>query len=381
MIGAVSGWYSKFKTLLQRGEQGSELTKYFLKTTTISALVLLAAGTVGACSSDKEGKPAAAAQDEAFPVEVIKVQEASLQRTVNAVGTVRFRRETPLGFTSPGRVASVRFNEGDYVKRGAVLAALDRENVGADLAVAQAELDRANAEYGRLRSLYADGWITKRQFEASEAAAKAAQARVSQAGYASGTSHIHAPSSGVILSRAVEPGQVVAAGTPALILGEDSQGFVFRVPIVDRDASKLRVGAPAKISIESLGGDPIDATISEIDGRANEATGSFTVVFRIAARPGLRSGQIGTAAITLPAAEDGALQIPASALFGVRTGEGLVYVVGKNNRVETRNVSIERVTDDFVIVTGGVGPGDVIVTLGGEKLRTGSKVRPVAAAR
>ena len=99
------------------------MTKYFLKTTTISALVLLAAGTVSGCSSEKEGKPAAAAQDEAFPVEVIKVQEASLQRTVNAVGTIRYRRETPLGFTSPGRVASVRFNEGDYVKRGAVLAA------------------------------------------------------------------------------------------------------------------------------------------------------------------------------------------------------------------------------------------------------------------
>ena len=348
--------------------------------TLFATLFMGMALSLAGCSSEEEGKPTTASQEEAFPVQVIKVQESSLQRTIDAVGTIRYRRETPLGFTTSGRVASVRYNEGDYVKRGATLAALDRQNVRADLSVAQAERDRTQAEFERLRGLYADGWITKKQYEASEAAAKAAAARVRQASYASGTSHIHAPSSGVILSRSVEPGQVVSAGTPALVLGQDSQGFVFRVPVVDRDASKLRVGMPAQISIESLGGDPINATISEIDGRANEATGAFTIVFRLKARPRLRSGQIGTAAITLPAAEDGSLQIPASALFGVRTGEGLVYVVNKENRVETRNVSVERVMDDFVIISGGVGPGDVIVTRGGEKLRTGSKVRPVAAA-
>ena len=137
----------------------------------------------------------------------------------------------------------------------------------------------------------------------------------------------------------------------------------------------------ADINIESLEGAPIAATISEIDGRANEATGAFTVQFRLANRPRLRSGQIGTASIKLPASESGALQIPASALFGVRTGEGLVYIVGDKERVETRNVSIERVTDGFVIVTGGIKPGDVMVTSGGEKLRTGSRVRTVATAQ
>jgi multidrug efflux pump subunit AcrA (membrane-fusion protein) len=96
----------------------------------------------------------------------------------------------------------------------------------------------------------------------------------------------------------------------------------------------------------------------------------------------LRSGQIGTATITLPASEKGdQLQIPASALFGVRTGEGLVYVVGAKNRVEISNVIIHRVTDKFVLVSGGIQPGDKIVTSGLEKLRTGSAVRIVKGLR
>lgn len=334
---------------------------------------------LAACGEDKVVTKTAA--DEIHPVQVVTVQQENLQRTINAVGTVRYRRETPLGFTTPGKVATVRFEEGDFVKRGALLAALDTTSVGADVSVATAERDRARSEFERLRSLYADGWVTKARYEAAEATVKAADARVRQAGFASGTAQLYAPSSGVVLTRNVQPGQIIAAGTPALILGEGDEGFVFRVPIIDRDASKLRVGMAADIAIESLGGAPITATISEIDGRANEATGAFTVQFRLANRPQLRSGQIGTATIKLPAADSGStLQIPASALFGVRTGEGLVYVVDAKSRVETRNVAIERVTDEFVIVSGGLKPGDIIVTSGLEKLRTGLKVRAIKAA-
>lgn len=321
------------------------------------------------------------AVDEIFPVEVIAVQQQSLRRTLNAVGTVRYRRETPLGFTTSGKVASVRFDEGDYVQRGVLLAALDATSTGADLSAASAERDRARSELERIRSLYADGWVTKARFETAEATYKLGDARLRQAGFASGTAQLYAPSSGVILARNVEPGQIVSAGTAALVLGQGDEGFVFRVPIIDLDASQLRVGMAADIDIRSLEGAPITATISEIDGRANEATGAFTVQFRLAGRPRLRSGQIGRASIMLPAANNGSLQIPASALFGVRTGEGLVYVVGDQNRVETRNVVIERVTDGFVIVTGGIKPGDRIVTSGTEKLRSGSRVRPVTTAK
>lgn len=334
---------------------------------------------LGAC--DGERVATKKASDEVHPVQTVTVQPENLQRTINAVGTVRYRRETPLGFTTAGKVAAVRFEEGDFVKRGALLAALDSTLVGADVSVATAERNRARSEFERLRSLYADGWITKARFEAAEAAFNTADARVRQAGFASGTAKLYAPSSGVILTRNVQPGQVIAAGTPALILGEGDDGFVFRVPVVDRDAAKLRVGMAADIAIEALNGAPIAATISEIDGRANEATGAFSVQFRLANRPQLRSGQIGTARIQLPASGDGGtLQIPASALFGVRTGEGLVYIVDTNNRVRTRNVSIERVTDDYVIVSGSIRSGDTIVTSGLEKLRPGSKVRTVRAA-
>jgi RND family efflux transporter MFP subunit len=344
----------------------------------ILALALMTCALLTACNKNDGQAVVKSTNEEIHPVQTVTVQQENLVRTINAVGTTRFRRETPLGFTTSGKVAAVRFNEGDYVKRGALLAALDTTSVGADLSVAQAERQRTQADLDRIRSLYADGWVTKARFEASEASAKVAAARVQQAGFAKGTAQLYAASSGIVISRLVEPGQVVGAGSPALILGQTDEGFVFRVPIIDKEASKLRVGMTAQIQLEALGDDPITATISEIDGRANEATGAFSVQFRLPARSKMRSGQIGTAKITMPAANDGALQIPASALFGVRTGEGLVFVVDSaTSRVETRNVAIERVTDGFVIVKGGLKPGDVIVVSGAEKIRNGSRVRSI----
>jgi RND family efflux transporter MFP subunit len=336
--------------------------------------------SLSACSGSKPEK--AAVNDESFPVQTITVQQSNLQRTLSAVGTVRYRRETPLGFTSPGKVSSVRFNEGDFVKRGALIAALDSTTVGADLSVAEAERSRAQADFRRIEELYREGWVTKARYEAAQASATSATARVSQARFSTGNAQVYAPSSGVILARNVEPGQVVGAGSVAVILGQADQGFVFRVPVVDGDASKLNVGMAAEITLDALDGGPITATISEIEGQANQATGAFTVLFRLPPQTKIRAGQIGSANIKLPAAADGALQIPASALFGVRVGEGLVYIVDpKTNRVETRNVVIDRVMDDFIIITGGLVPGDRIVISGGEKLRTGAKVRPTDVAR
>ncbi len=340
---------------------------------------LAVAAMLSACNSQKPA-PKASVED-IQPVQVVTVQPGNAIRTISAVGTIRYRRETPLGFTTSGKVASVRFEEGDYVKRGALLASLDTTTVGGDVNVARAEQDRAQSEFSRIASLYKDGWVTKSRYEAAEAATKVASARVSQAGFARGTAQLYAPSGGVVLVKNAQAGQIVSAGTPALILGQADEGFIFRVPVIDKDASKLRVGMPAQIVIEALGTTPVSATISEIDGRANEATGAFTIQFRIANQPKLRSGQIGTVTINMPAAEDGSLQIPASALFGVRTGEGLVYVVdAATQRVETRNVSIERLTDNAVIVAGGLKPGDVIVVSGIEKLHTGSHVRVITTA-
>lgn len=345
--------------------------------TMISVLTGLAFLT-GCGASEQKSKPSS---NGPIPAAVAVVQPAGDKEMLTAAGTVRLRRETALGFTTSGQVASVRYEEGDRVKRGALLAALDSSTVAADLNAARAERDRAEAEYARMEKLYKDGWVTKSRLEQAEAAARAARSSVESAGFASRTSLIHAPSNGILLSRNIDAGQIVAAGETALVLGEIDKGFVLRVPMTDSDASRLRVGMPAVVRIGSSARDPMRAVVSEKDGRADQQTGTFEVSFRLPASDRLRSGQLGSVEVEVSRNASDSFAVPANAIFGIRAGEGLVYVVDGKNRVKQRNVQIGKLNDKSLEILAGLSEGEIIVTRGIEKLRDGDLIKPIRVAR
>ncbi|MEQ8743530.1 efflux RND transporter periplasmic adaptor subunit [Parasphingorhabdus sp.] len=340
----------------------------------LGGLVLL----TGCGVSEPQTKPSST---NPIPAYVTSVQPASNSETLTAAGTVRLRRETSLGFTTGGKVASVRYEEGDRVKRGAILAALDNSTVAADLSAARAERDRAEAEYDRIEKLYKDGWVTKSRLEQSEAAARAARARIEATEFTSRTAYIRAPSNGIILSRNIDAGQIVAAGMSALVLGEIDKGFVLRVPMTDIDAARLSTGMPAKILLSAVSDTPLDAVVSEMDGRADEQTGTFEVNFALPASDRLRSGQLGMVEVLVPRQTSATFAVPANAIFGVRTGEGLVFVVDDKNRVKQRNVRIGKLTDKNLEILSGLAEGDIIVTRGVEKLRDGDLIKPIRTKR
>lgn len=335
---------------------------------------------LSACSGGKD-EAAPAAADNVYPVTIAVVQPASTSGLITAAGTVRYRYETPLGFTTAGKIASIRFQEGDRVMPGALIAALDGTQVSANLESARAEQQRAQAELGRFQQLFEKGWVTRAQLERAEATARAASAQVSTAGFASGTSRILAPSGGIILARSAEPGQVVAAGTQIVVLGETSGGMVLRAPMIDSDIARLSPGMPVTVRLSAVPGGEIEGVISEIDARANPSSGAFEVTVALPANPALRSGQIGTAEFRVAAAPDAAgLAVPASAVFNVRADEGFVYLLDpKTSRVRARAVQIGRVDDRDLIVTGGLKPGDRIVSSGLVLLTDGAKVKPLAS--
>lgn len=348
----------------------------------IGSLLSCLAMAVTACSGgDTDQKPKS--EETVYPVTIAVVQPAATSQTITAAGTVRYRYETPLGFTSAGKIASIRFQEGDRVVPGALIAALDATQVNANLASARAEQQRAQAELGRFQQLFEKGWVTRAQLERSEATARAAAAQVSTAGFVTGTSRILAPTGGVILTRTAEPGQVVAAGTQIVVLGETAGGMVLRAPMIDSDVGRLSPGMPAMVTLSGLPEGSIEGTISEIDARANPASGAFEVTVALPANPGLRSGQIGTVAFRVAAAPgDTGLAVPASAVFNVRADEGFVYLLdSRTSKVRARAVQIGRVDDRQLVITGGLKPGDRIVASGLGLLVDGAKVKPLATSQ
>lgn len=342
-----------------------------------AGIVIVMAGLAGCSAAPEAVTPPAAAPEVRF----VRVSGDTQAARVEGVGTVALQRETSLGFTSAGRIARLAVNEGDDVRGGQLLAALDATTTSADLASARAERERAAAEYARSSALLEQGWVTKPRVESARAALQAADARVRAAGFQTRNAVIAAPGPGVVLARLAEPGQVVAAGTPVLVLGERASGFVLRVPLADREAARLQSGAPATVRLAAIE-NALDGTVREIAGRADRATGSFAVEIALPADRRLRSGQIGTASIVASGSGSVALAVPPAAVFAPRSGEAFVYVLdGKARQVRLRRVTIADTRDNAIRVTGGLAPGEWVATSRIDRLTDKMAVRPIGLDR
>ncbi len=333
----------------------------------------LAGLVLGACSTNSVA-PAVTAP---LAVRVAAAVPASGAGSVALAGTVRLKRETVLAFNSNGRIASILVREGDSVRGGQVLARLDPTSLGAAAASARAEATRADADYRRLADLGKKGWVTAPRVESARAAAAAARARVQETGFDLRLGVITAPTSGTILRRAAEPGQVVAPGTPVLTLGELASGYILRVPMADADMARVVRGQLASVRIAAVGAEPLAARISEVGARGDDATGTFRVELALPPRAGLRSGLIGSARLALggQGAADGAVSVPATAVFSARADEGFVFVLDPASRiVHRRLVELGPLGDAALTVTKGLKPGEKVVVSGVERLRDGLKV-------
>ncbi|MFN7175294.1 MAG: efflux RND transporter periplasmic adaptor subunit [Thermaurantiacus sp.] len=313
---------------------------------------------------------------------VAAAQNAS---TVRAAGTVRFRRETPLAFVADGRILRLDVREGDRVRAGQLLAALDPAAIDSEVAASETAVKQARAELSRQEALRKGGWVAQARVDVAEAAARQAEAVRDGARFRQRFARINSPSDGVVLRRLAEPGQTVAAGTAVLLVGELGPGFVLKVGLSASDVAGLRIGQPAGIVLGQGGESSITGQIVEISGRADERTGSFLVEIALPPDPRLRSGAIGVATIEpmgLPAsAFPTRIAIPASALFSVRAEEGYVWrlaAAGSDGAtiVRAHPVGLGRVSTERVEIRSGLAPGDRIVVRGVDRLVDGMQVSP-----
>ena len=338
--------------------------------TLVGATALLAG-----CS--KSAPPPAAA--DVLTIAVATAEPAAGGAAIGITGTVRLKRETQMAFSTPGRIAAIAVLEGQHVVAGQPLARLDPTGLDAAMVSARAEAARSAADEARMKALLAKGWVTRTRMESADAAAAAARSKVTQAGFDERLGRIVAPAAGIVLRRAAEPGQMVAAGTPILTIGEVGSGYVLRLPVSDSDLAAIHLGQAAQVTLPALSPTPITATVSEIAARGDDRTGTFQVELRLPNLPGLRSGLIGNAVLTGPPATAGPVAVPATAIVGARADEGLVYVYrAVDGTVVQRVVQLGPVDDRAATITAGLAPGERVARTRVERLRSGMKVRLAA---
>lgn len=367
------------------------------RTRLIIALVLIAlalAATWYAFSSSKVGAAGAdgAAGGEgaaAVPsITVVIPGRQSVQATISTNGTIAARREMPVGVAGEGgQVVRVLVEPGQWVGAGQPLAIIDRAvqtqqaaGLAASIRVAQADADLAQAELTRADALVGRGFISKADMDRRRATRDAANARVSvaQAQYReaqarTGRLNIVAPAAGLVLTRGVEPGQIVGAGSGVLFRMARGGEMELLAQMAEADLQRVRVGTRATIS--PVGTNlQIAGQVWQVSPVINPDTRQGMVRIAVPYSAALRPG--GFADARLVSGSEEAPLLPESAVQSGPEGNYVLIVDGKNT-IQRRAVKVGTVTDDGVSVASGLTGNERVVVLAGAFLNVGDKVKPV----
>jgi membrane fusion protein, multidrug efflux system len=305
---------------------------------------------------------------------------------ITFTGEIRARAQSDLSFRVAGRVIERNADVGVHVTAGQILARIDPKEQESDVAAsaatvqaAEAQLRVASSKFDRQKTLLAQGFTTRREYDQAEQTFRVAQGSLDSARAQLGSTRdqqsqttLTAPASGVITARNMEIGQVAQPAQTVFTLAQDGpRDAVFNV----HESMVGRNGVDNAVEI-ALASDPAVKTVGELREVApaiDTATGTVRVKIGLASAPPemvLGSPVIATAHVR----PRKMAVLPWSALFSQKEKPAVWIVDPQTMTVSLRRIEIESYRTGEAVVRGGLQQGDVVVTAGAQLLRPAQKI-------
>ena len=350
------------------------------RTLFVAGLALLAT----ACGPRRGGAPPK------VPVSVARVERRALPYELNATGTVEPIRSVDVLPQVGGTILRVHFAEGDEVAAGQVLFEIDPRPYQAALQQAEGTLLRdlttavATArEAARYKGLAATNTVTQEDYEAKQSAADGAAAAV-RSDSASATlarlnldyATVRAPIGGRTGRLLLHEGNVVRAGSDALVSIVQMRPILVRFPVPATNLPALRQRAGQELRVVVLpardSASAVQGVLSFVDNQVDTTTGTVLLKAKFPNRDGvLWPGEYVSVTLVLGMQND-AVVVPSQAVMQGQQGT-YVFVVNSDGTAATQPVTVERTLDSLSVIAG-VPAGALVVTDGQLRLTSNSKV-------
>ena len=349
---------------------------HFLPLTILSVVIFLLPG----CGDNHGNKT--------VPVRTVRYVVVGSAQTLPALertGEIHAHDETILSFRTGGRIVTRSVDIGDRVNAGQLLATLENTTSQNQLDGAQADYEGAKASaqvaalnVSRMQKLMPTGAIARTQLDNARADWLVARARLKNSESALrnarenlGWTRLIAPQSGMITEVSASAGQVVTGGQSVLTLATgEARDVVF--DSAKPDAIPPQEQAGLRVSLLSDPSVQASAALRDISPQADPQTRTWRVRATLQ-NPPLAMALGASVTVTLPATGPHGYALPASALS--RVGDKpAVYVINPQSQAQLRVVVPAYYTATSVIISGGLEPGDRVITAGVSKLRSGEPV-------
>lgn len=265
--------------------------------------------------------------------ETAKVQRATIGSTVTATGTIEPVTEVEVGTQVSGIISKIYVDYNSEVKKGQLIAELDRTNLTSELASAKSNLEAAGsdlsyqkANHNRMKTLHDKGLVSDDEYETARLSLQQAESTyamrkeaVAKAQTNLGYAYITSPINGVILSKAVEEGQTVAAGftTPTLFtIAQDLTDMRVIADVDEADIGGVAEGQKVEFTVDAYPNETFEGQVTQV--RQEATTESNVVTYEVvisAPNPSLKLKPGLTANVTIHTLEQpNLLSVPTKAL-------------------------------------------------------------------
>lgn len=321
----------------------------------------------GAPGASKGGAPAGP-----IAVEVFQVKPTTVQEDLQAVGSLQSNESVILRPEVSGRISAIGFKDGQVVRKGQMLIALDNSLNAAEVAQMQAENDLALANLKRSEDLASRKFISSSAQDTAASNAQVADAKLKLAQARLSKMRILAPFDGVVGIRGVSLGDYVKDGTD-LVNVEDVRILKVDFRLPERNLTQIKVGQTIEVVADALPGERFSGNIDAINPRIDANGRSLELRARLDNTGGkLRPGMFVRVRVIV-GERTNALLVPEEAIVP-QGSEFFIYKVvdGQARRVPVK-IGVRR--DALVEIVDGLTTGDQVVTAGMRLSRDGQPVR------
>ena len=330
-------------------------------------------GATGPANQAKGPAPSAAkAPPPGVSVETAPVTMAKLAKSITAVGSLRSDESVVLRPEVSGRIAEIRFREGQRVEQGAILIRIDDSVQRAELEQAKANLSLSKSKYDRAIDLQKKGFISSQAREEAENNFRVAQATFDLASARLTKLEIKAPFAGLIGLRQVSVGDYIKDGQDiANLEGVDPLKVDFRVPEIY--LKQVAVNQNLQVTLDAVPGQVIPGKVFAINPLL-DANGRSLVVRAVVKNPDarLRPGMFARVRLLTETTAD-TMTVPEQSVVPVGD-DFFVFRVVDGKALRTR-VELGQRQAGIVEIVRGLSDADVVVTAGQIKIRDGSAIQ------
>lgn len=324
------------------------------------------------CSNNNSEK---SLKETVVEVEARQVKYVNENEVLSYSGTIEESESVPLTFPVIGSVARVLVSEGDYVKKGQLLAVLNDETYKNTYEMSLASLKQAEDAYNRLLPMYKNGNLPEIKLVEVETNVQQAKSAVAIAKKNLDDCKLYSPVDGIVGKRNIDPGMSAMPNVTSIDIVKIGKVFA-KVPVSESEISSIKIRDHAKIKIGALNNAEYSGTVEEIGVMADPIAHTYKIKIGIENKNWqIKPGMICNVTILKTNSVKG-LFAPSRAVLIDAQGRNFVYAVADNKAVR-KYVKTGKLLLNGIEITEGLNDGDIIVVAGQQKLSNNSLVRIV----